>query len=89
MGVKVSTAGLKGVNASGHAGWIEVKCRICALKMDVTTDPVYVCPACMEKYEAYFCPADARRLHHRCPFCGRELVPYMQALELLQQSSRR
>jgi uncharacterized protein (UPF0212 family) len=34
---------------------------------------VYVCPHCREKYDAYFCAADARRLHYRCPFCGRRL----------------
>ncbi len=71
----MSTAGLKGINAVGHLGWVEVKCRICARKLDVTVDIVYACPYCKDKYEAYFCPADAKRLHYRCPFCGRELQP--------------
>jgi len=69
----VSTAGLKGINAAGHRGWVTVKCRICATKLDTTLDIVYVCPHCREKYDAYFCAADARRLHYRCPFCGRRL----------------
>ncbi len=76
----MSSAGLRGINAVGHLGWVEVKCRICARKMDVTTDIVYACPACEEKYEAYFCPADAKRLHYRCPFCGRELTPITPTL---------
>jgi len=69
----VSTAGLKGINAVGHRGWVQVKCRICATKLDTTLDIVYVCPHCRDKYDAYFCAADAKRLHYRCPFCGRSL----------------
>ena len=76
----MSTAGLKGVNAFGHLGWVTKKCRICAAKIDITRDLYYVCPHCKDRYDAYFCPADAKRLHYRCPFCGRELKPVNIAL---------
>ncbi len=76
----MSTAGLKGINAAGHLGWVTRKCRICAKKLDLTVDVVYVCKACMKTREAYFCPADAKRLHYRCPFCGRELVTLDEAV---------
>ncbi len=71
----MSTAGLKGINAVGHKGWVTVRCRICGRKLDLTLDVVYVCPYCRDKYDAYFCAADAKRLHYKCPFCGRQLEP--------------
>ena len=72
----MSTAGLKGINAAGHDGWITVKCRVCARILDLTEDITYVCRYCETKYDAYFCPADAKRLRYRCPYCGRELTLY-------------
>jgi len=66
---------IKGVNAHGHLGWVTVKCRLCGKKMDYTRQVVYKCPKCAEKYQAYFCDADARVLHYRCPFCREKLVP--------------
>jgi predicted amidophosphoribosyltransferase len=82
----MSTAGLRGINYAGHKGWTEIKCRVCALKLDLTLDVVYACSYCKDKYEAYFCPADAKRLHYKCPFCGRKLEPITPWL--LQQERR-
>lgn len=69
----MTTGLVMGVNAGGHRGWITVKCRLCALKMDVTRDIVYHCPKCRDVYKAYFCEADMRRLRGHCPYCKREL----------------
>ena len=69
----MTTGLLVGVNAAGHPGWISVKCRICALKMDLTKDVVYYCPKCKDTRFTYFCEPDARRLRYRCPYCNREL----------------
>jgi len=63
----------RGTNAAGHKGWYEVKCRICAKKLYIGDDPVYHCPKCYQKYEAYFCEAHARKLHMKCPYCGSDL----------------
>jgi len=78
------TLGLnKGTNAHGHMGWMLVRCRVCGRYLSLTgqkpgsgrkTEVVYACKYCAQKYGAYFCHADARRTHYRCPFCGRELV---------------
>ena len=87
-GLEVSSSGLRGINSSGHSGWTTTKCRICALKIDITMDITYICTHCVEKYEAYFCPADAKRLHYRCPFCDRELVPYTPWIIERRGSSR-
>ncbi|MCE4617372.1 MAG: hypothetical protein F7C32_02170 [Desulfurococcales archaeon] len=65
---------VRGINSSGHKGWFTVYCSICARPLDLTKDVVYTCPSCRDKYEAYFCQADARRLGYRCPYCRRELV---------------
>jgi len=54
----------------GHKGWVKVKCIICGKRMDLTNDEVYVCPKCRELYHAYFCYADAKVLHYKCPFCN-------------------
>ncbi len=67
---------IKGVNAQGHLGWVTVRCRICNRKLDVTKHPVYKCPKCEKKYQAYFCEADARVLHYKCPYCRTPLVPF-------------
>ncbi len=63
----------RGCNAGGHRGWFTMKCRICARVLTVGEDLIYVCPKCEEKYEAYFCEADYRKLHGRCPYCNSEL----------------
>jgi len=68
----------RGTNASGHRGWYEVKCRICAKKMYIGDDIIYHCPKCAQKYNAYFCLADAKRLHMRCPYCSSELTLVLQ-----------
>jgi DNA-directed RNA polymerase subunit RPC12/RpoP len=74
---------LKGVNAAGHIGWITVRCAICGAKLSLTGqkprggrrfEPVYACPKCSKKFNAYFCAADAKRLKYRCPYCGSKLV---------------
>jgi len=76
------TLGLnKGTNAQGHMGWVLVRCRVCGRYLSLTgqkpgsrkIEVVYYCPHCAEKYGAYFCHADARMTHYRCPFCGRKL----------------
>ncbi len=66
---------LKGVNTGGHLGWVTVRCRICNRKLEVTREPVYVCPKCRDSQDAYFCEAHARKVKHRCPYCGTELEP--------------
>ncbi len=71
----MSFGSVYGCNASGHLGWVRVKCRICAKVMDKTKDEVYYCKKCAETRGAYFCFADYRRLHGKCPFCGAELEP--------------
>uniref|UniRef100_A0A7C4H7J8 Uncharacterized protein n=1 Tax=Ignisphaera aggregans TaxID=334771 RepID=A0A7C4H7J8_9CREN len=63
----------RGCNASGHKGWIELKCRLCAKKLYIGDDTIYVCPKCGSKYEAYFCIADAKKFHMKCPYCGSDL----------------
>ncbi|MEZ0394229.1 MAG: hypothetical protein ABWK00_04200 [Desulfurococcaceae archaeon] len=72
---------LKGVNKGGHKGWTTVKCVICNKNIDLfeayDTKEAYYCPRCTTKFrEVFFCAADARRLHYRCPYCGSELKPY-------------
>ena len=84
----MSTSGLKGINAVGHLGWVKYKCRICARVLDISEDIVYACPSCKDKYNAYFCSADAKRLHYRCPFCGRELTPISPWLVETRQETR-
>jgi DNA-directed RNA polymerase subunit RPC12/RpoP len=64
---------VRGLNTSGHRGWFTVYCRICGRPLDLTKDVVYACPTCKDKYEAYFCSADARRVGYKCPFCGKQL----------------
>lgn len=64
----------RGCNASGHRGWYELKCRICAKKLYVGDDVIYHCPKCAKKYEAYFCVADVKKLGRRCPYCNADLV---------------
>ena len=59
---------IKGSNAYGHLGWITKYCRICNRKLKVGIDVVYKCPKCEKVYNAYFCEADARGLHHKCPY---------------------
>ncbi|MGC9105653.1 MAG: hypothetical protein ACP5HQ_04430 [Thermoprotei archaeon] len=66
---------IRGSNAYGHLGWVTKYCRICNRKIRVGIDVVYKCPKCEKTYNAYFCQADARGLHYRCPYCGSELVP--------------
>jgi len=68
---------IKGVNAQGHHGWVSVRCRVCNKKLDTTRNVVFKCPKCATKYDAYFCEADARVLHYRCPFCNEQLVSYV------------
>lgn len=66
---------IRGSNAYGHLGWVTKYCRICNRKLRVGIDVVYKCPKCETKYNAYFCEADKRTLHGKCPYCGTELVP--------------
>ncbi len=68
----------RGAWATGHKGWYEVKCSICAKKLYLGDDIVYWCPKCGPKYGIYYCRADAKRLHGKCPFCGTELVLVIQ-----------
>jgi DNA-directed RNA polymerase subunit RPC12/RpoP len=60
------------------------------MKLDITgqapgarrIDLVYVCPKCVNDYDAYFCRADAKTLRFRCPFCKGPLkliTPPMEA----------
>jgi len=64
----------RGCNASGHKGWVELKCRICAKKLYIGDDIIYVCPKCSRTQDAYFCIADAKKtIHMKCPYCGSEL----------------
>ena len=72
----MSYGSIKGVNAQGHSGWVTIKCSICARKMDVTRQIVYKCPKCTPTINAYFCQADSRVLHYRCPYCREQLVLY-------------
>ncbi len=72
---------LKGTSSWGHSGWVTVYCRVCGAKMNLSgqkprsrkVEVVYACPKCAEKYEAYFCAADARFVKYTCPFCGTKL----------------
>ncbi|MGC9121609.1 MAG: hypothetical protein ACP5HP_01565 [Thermogladius sp.] len=81
---------LRGVEKSGHKGWTTVYCAICNKKLDLfaayDTKDVFYCPTCVSKgRDAYFCSADARRLHYRCPYCGGELKPYFPLEETFRQ----
>ncbi|AFL67039.1 MULTISPECIES: hypothetical protein [Desulfurococcus] len=72
---------LKGVNRSGHKGWTTEKCAICGTTLDFVQGydlkNIYYCPKCVsQKLNAYFCAADARTLHYKCPYCKSELKPY-------------
>lgn len=72
---------LKGANKSGHRGWTTEKCIICNTTIDFfhgyDQKSVYYCPKCIEQgLKAYFCAADSRKLHYKCPFCKGELKPY-------------
>lgn len=73
---------LKGTNAAGHIGWVTVYCAVCSTRLNLTGqkprgarryEVVYACPKCTEKYEAYFCAADARAVKYKCPYCGTKL----------------
>lgn len=76
----MSVGKAKGINTHGHLGWVTVKCRICAAKLDVTKRLVYRCPQCyVDPVRAYFCEADARRLRYKCPFCGKKLETLFEA----------
>jgi len=72
---------LRGVNKSGHRGWTTEKCILCATTLDFLQGydlkNIYYCPRCLENnVKAYFCVADSRKVHFKCPFCGSELKPY-------------
>jgi predicted Zn-ribbon and HTH transcriptional regulator len=72
---------LRGANKSGHRGWVTEKCIICATTLDLfhayDLKNVYYCPKCLSQgIKAYFCAADARKVHYKCPFCKSELKPY-------------
>jgi len=67
---------LMGTNAGGHLGWIQKRCAICNRKLIVGKDRVYQCPRCVKLgIPAYFCEADYRVVHGRCPYCRTELKP--------------
>ena len=73
------TSGLiTGINAMGHSGWVKFKCRICARVLIVSRDPIYHCPKCKDINNSYFCEADFKRLHGKCPFCKTELKPLLE-----------
>lgn len=63
----------RGCNASGHKGWVEVKCRICAKKLYIGDDIIYTCPRCGNVREAHFCISDAKKVQMKCPYCGNDL----------------
>lgn len=72
---------LRGVNKAGHRGWITEKCIMCATKLDFyhayDSKNIYYCPRCIETgLKAYFCIADAKKVHYRCPYCRSELKSY-------------
>jgi len=68
---------LVGANAAGHLGWVTKYCRICGRKLVVGTDAVYSCPKCSSSIDAYYCSADYKKLHGKCPYCKSELTPVM------------
>ncbi|MEM1627968.1 MAG: hypothetical protein QW551_01655 [Desulfurococcaceae archaeon] len=72
---------LKGANKAGHKGWTTEKCILCSTVLDFfvsyDTKNIYYCPKCLEQgIKAYFCVADARKVHYRCPYCKTELRQY-------------
>ncbi|MEM0020687.1 MAG: hypothetical protein QW039_01265 [Fervidicoccaceae archaeon] len=77
----MSVGKVKGINTHGHLGWVTKRCRICGRLMDVTRQIVYKCPTCEKKYSAYFCEADAKLLHYRCPYCKGQLVLFTERLK--------
>ena len=66
---------LVGANAAGHLGWVTRFCKICSRKLVVGVDAIYVCPKCGHITGAYYCLADYKRLHGKCPYCKNELTP--------------
>lgn len=66
---------LLGNNACGHLGWVTKYCSICSRKLVVGSNAIYTCPKCGHTLNAYFCLADYRRLHGKCPYCKSELIP--------------
>ncbi|HDN75530.1 MAG: hypothetical protein DRO18_00245 [Thermoprotei archaeon] len=69
---------LLGTNAGGHLGWITKRCVICNRRLIVGKDKIYHCPKCVKLgIQAYFCEADGKVLHGKCPYCGNELVPLL------------
>lgn len=83
------TVGLaRGYNAMGHNGWVERRCRICGVWVDLTGGAgktkksiAYYCPKCERVHEAYFCHACARKVKYTCPYCGSQLVLITPILE--------
>lgn len=85
------TVGLsKGTQGLGHIGWITVKCRICATRLDLSgrkpgvvrgLQVVYYCPKCYRDHDTYLCHADARRVKYKCPYCGSQLAVFSPLLE--------
>lgn len=82
--VKNLTTGLlRGANKTGHKGWTTEKCIMCSTTLDFyqgyELKNIYYCPKCLSKgVNAYFCAADARKVHYKCPYCKSELKPYFE-----------
>ncbi len=73
----MSLGSIAGAAAMGHKGWVTARCYICGKKLDLTKDTVYYCPKCHSReYKIFYCVADAKRLHYKCPFDGVELKIY-------------
>ncbi|MEM0224487.1 MAG: hypothetical protein QXM43_07725 [Desulfurococcaceae archaeon] len=74
---------LKGANKPGHKGWTTEKCIMCATTLDFfhgyDAKNIYYCPKCLSNgIKAYFCAADARKVHYKCPYCKSDLKLYYE-----------
>ncbi|MEM0026267.1 MAG: hypothetical protein QXV93_02095 [Zestosphaera sp.] len=67
---------LRGINASGHLGWVTKNCTICRKSLHVGRDVLYTCSKCgMDK--VIICSGDYKALNGKCPYCRSELVPLL------------
>lgn len=63
---------LVGTNSGGYLGWVLRYCSICNRKLMIGSDAMYTCPKCNN---TYYCLADYKRLHGKCPHCKSDLIP--------------
>jgi hypothetical protein len=70
-----SMAKLIGSNAGGNLGWVIKYCKICNKKLVVGVNAIYVCPKCTPTLNTYYCLAEYKRLHGKCPYCRSDLTP--------------